>query len=401
MASEHAVRSAERETPAEKSRQTERAERAETAAEKAAVDESGGPDFSVGEITLVVIATCAAIAIARIAQPFLVPVIMGILISYTLRPLVSMLERVRIPRLAAATLVIVILVSLISATVYAVRDDVNDWVAELPAAARKLRQAIADSERKSPSPMTSVKAAAEELDKAAAVATGKPVTAPELSKTGVSAQFQEFVQEQSGKALSVITEIGIALLLALFLLAAGDTFRRKLAKIAGASLARRRVTVEVLNEIDGQIQAYLMALLITNVLIALATWGALVMLKVPNPGILGAITGVVHVVPYAGTVVAALAVGIAAFVDSGSFGEAVIAMIAIIGIATAIGMGLATWIQGKAAHMNVVAVFIGLLFFGWLWGGWGLLLGVPILAVLKSIADRVEAMQPISELLSN
>jgi len=65
-----------------------------------------------------------------------------------------------------------------------------------------------------------------------------------------------------------------------------------------------------------------------------------------------------------------------------------------------IGMGLTTWMQGKAAHMNPVAVFIGLLFFGWLWGGWGLLLGVPILAVIKSIADRVEAMQPISELLS-
>ncbi len=90
----------------------------------------------------------------------------------------------------------------------------------------------------------------------------------------MSAQFQEFVQEQSGKALGVITEIFVALLLALFLLAAGDTFRRKVAKIAGASLARRRVTVEVLNEIDGQIQAYMMTLLIANVLIALATWGA-------------------------------------------------------------------------------------------------------------------------------
>ena len=377
----------------------ERTERV-AALEAAPVEEAPTPDLSVTEITLVVIAICAVIGVARIAQPFLVPVVMGILISYTLRPLVSMLERLRIPRLAAATLVIVILVSLISATVYAVRDDVNDWVAELPAAARKLRYAVADAERKSPGPMTSMKAAAEELDKAAAAATGKPVAVPELSKTGVSAQFQDFVQEQSGKALSVITEIAVALLLALFLLAAGDTFRRKLAKLAGASLARRRVTVEALNEIDGQIQAYLMTLLITNILIALATWGALALLKVPNAGILAAITGIVHVVPYAGTAVAALAVGIAAFVETGSFGEAVIAMIVIVGIAAAIGMGLATWMQGKAAHMNPVAVFIGLLFFGWLWGGWGLLLGVPILAVLKSIADRVEAMQPISELLS-
>jgi predicted PurR-regulated permease PerM len=357
--------------------------------------------LSVVEIALVSIAACTVIAVARIAQPFLVPVVMGILLSYTLRPLVSMLERIRIPRFVAATMVIAILVSLISAAVYAVRDDVNDWVAELPAAARKVRQAVAASARQAPGPMTNMKAAAEELDKAAAEASGKPAVTPEPAKAGVSAQFQDFVQEQSGKALGVIAEIFVALLLALFLLAAGDTFRRKVAKIAGASLARRRVTVEALDEIDGQIQAYLITLLIANVLIALATWGALLLLHVPNAGVLGTVTGVVHVVPYAGTAVAAIAVGVAAFVETGSFGDAVVAMTAVIGLAAAIGMGLATWMQGRAAHMNPVAVFVGLLFFGWLWGGWGLLLGVPILTVLKSIADRVEAMHPVSELLAS
>ena len=87
------------------------------------------------------------------------------------------------------------------------------------------------------------------------------------------------------------------------------------------------------------------------------------------------------------------------FVQTGSLGDGLIAAGVVLAIATTIGMGLATWMQGRAAHMNPVAVFIGVLFFGWLWGGWGLLLGVPILAVVKSIADRVEAMQPISELL--
>ncbi|HVN35777.1 MAG TPA: AI-2E family transporter [Casimicrobiaceae bacterium] len=356
--------------------------------------------FSVAEIALVCIAVCAAIAVARIAQPFLVPVVMGILLSYALRPLVSMLERVRVPRFAAATTVIAILLALGSTAVYVVRDDVNGWVAELPAAARKVRQAVADSARQAPGPMTNMKAAAEELDKAAAEASGKPWAAPEPVRASVSAQFQELVREQSGKALGVIAEIFVALLLALFLLVAGDTFRRKVARIAGASLTRRRVTVEVLDAIDGQIQKYLITMLFANALIALATWGALALLHVPNAGILGGVTGLIHVVPYAGTAVAATAVGVAAFVETASFGDAVVATTVVVAIAAAIGMGLATWMQGRAAHMNPVAVFIGLLFFGWLWGGWGLLLGVPILAVLKSIADRVEAMLPVSELLS-
>src|SRR5262249_15032178 len=254
------------------------------------------------------------------------------LLSYTLRPLVSLLERAYIPRFPAAVLVVAILVALVTATIYATRNDVNDWVAELPAAARKLRHAVADSARQSPGPMTHMKAAAAELDKAAAEASGKPAVPP-APAVGVQAQFQEFLTAQSGKALSVLAEISVALLLALFLLAAGDTFRRKVAKIAGASLARRRVTIEVLNEIDGQIQAYLITLLIANVLIALATWGALLLLHIPNAGILGSITGVVHVVPYAGTAVAATAVGVATFVETARFGDAVIAMIVIVGIA--------------------------------------------------------------------
>ena len=354
-------------------------------------------EFTTTEIALIVVATIASIAAMRVAEPFLVPVITGILLSYTLRPLVSLLEQAHLPRVPAAALIVAILITLVGATVYAVRDDVNDWVAELPVAARKLRHAVADSARQSPGPVTHVKAAAEELDKAAAEASGKP--APTPPAVGVQAQFQEFVTEQSGQALAVIAQILVALLLALFVLASGDTFRRKLAKIAGASLARRRVTVEVLDEIDGQIQVYLMTLLLANVLIALATWGALVALGVANAGIWGVATGIVHIIPYVGTVLATSAIGVAAFVQTGSLAGGIIAAGAVMAIASTIGMGLATWMQGRAVHMNPVAVFVGVLFFGWLWGGWGLLLGVPILAVLKSIADRVDAMQPISELL--
>jgi len=354
--------------------------------------------FSTVEIALIVIAVLATISAMRIAEPFLVPLVTGILLSYTLRPLVSMLERVHIPRFPAAVLVVAVLVALVAASIYVARDDLNNWVAELPAAARKLRHAVADSARQSPGPMTHMKAAAAELDKAAAEASGKPVPPP-AAPVGVQAQFQEFLTVQSGKALSVLAEISVALLLALFLLAAGDTFRRKVAKIAGASLARRRVTVEVLDEIDGQIQVYMMTLLLTNLLIGLSAWGALYALGLSDAGMWGAMIGIVHIIPYVGTIVATLAVGVAMFVQTGSLGDGFIAGAVVLAIASTIGMGLATWMQGRATHINPVAVLIGVLFFGWLWGGWGLLLSVPILAVVKSIADRIESLHPISELL--
>ena len=358
------------------------------------------PKLTAIEIAVLTLAAVALIAGARVAEPFLVPVITGILLSYTLRPLVAALERLHIARVIGAALVIVVLVGLLSAVGYVIRDDVNAAVAELPAAARKFRLAAADAARQPESPMTHMKAAAAELDRAAAEATGKRLPPPEPSTNNMAGQLQTFVAEQSAKALFVLSEVLMAILLTFFLLAAGDTFRRKCASLAGASLARRRITVEVLNEIDTQVQAYMVTLLVANVLIGLTTWAAMTALGLPNAGMWGVFAGVVHVIPYAGTAVTAAAVGIAMLLHSGSIGQAAVAAALVTGLAVLIGMVLTTWMQGRASRINPVAIFVGILFFGWLWGGWGLLLGVPILAVVKTIADRVEALRPLSELLA-
>jgi predicted PurR-regulated permease PerM len=369
------------------------------AAPDAAASEGG---YTAVDVATIGIAIVIAIAAARFAESFLVPVVTGILFSYTLRPLVTALERVHLPRILGAALVIATLFSLLSVAAWGLRDDFNAAIAELPNAARKLRMVAAESARDSQSTMTHVKAAAAELDRAAAEATGKSGTAPPAAPalSGVAAQVQGFLATQSSKALVVLSEILVAFLLAFFLLAAGDKFRRKVARLAGASLARRRITVEVLNEIDTQIQSYMVTLLVSNVLIAFAAWGGLALLGISNPGMWGAIVGVLHVIPYAGPVIGAAAVGVGTLMDAGSLSMAFAAMGVIFAIALVIGVGFTTWMQGRACRMNAVAAFVGVLFFGWLWGGWGLLLGMPMLAVLKSIADRVEDMQAVSEMLS-
>lgn len=358
--------------------------------------------YSALELATIAIAVVATVAAARVAEPFLVPVVLGLLLAYTLRPLVTALERIRVPRIAAAAVVVSTVLALLVTTTWGLRDNVNAAVAELPAAARKVREMAAESARDSQSTMTHMKAAAAELDRAAAEATGKagaPV-APAPAPAGAATQLQGFLATQGSKVALVIGELLVGFLLAFFLLVSGDTFRRKLARLAGASLARRRITVEVLNEIDTQIQGYMLTLLVSNILIALVTWGGLALLGVSNAGMWGAIVGVLHIIPYAGTLISAGLVGFATLLDTDSVSAALAAVGMIVAIAAVIGVGLVTWMQGKACHLNVVATFIGVLFFGWLWGGWGLLLGLPLLAVLKSIADRVEGMQAVRELLS-
>ena len=351
-----------------------------------------------GERALVVLAVIAAVAAAKITEPFIVPVVAGVMLSYALGPLVQRLERVHVHRVIGAAMVLLLTIAAVAGSAYLLRADATALVAELPDAARKLREAAHDR-RGTDGPMDHVRAAAAELNKAAAEATGAPQVQQPPPAPSFATDLQRWLTDQSAKVLEVIGQLGIAFLLAYFLLAAGDTFRRKVVHLTGPTLAKRRITVEILNDIHVQVQRYLLILLATNVLIALAIWGILLAFGIERAGLWAAIAGILHVVPYAGTAVTTAAIGVAAYVQTGALSQAFGIGLAVLAVASAIGMGLVPWLQGRAASMNAAAVFIALLFFGWLWGGWGLLLGAPLVAVLKTVADRIPRMEPIGELL--
>ncbi len=202
-------------------------------------------------IVLAVLALCAA---AKIAAPFLVPVVVGTLASYSLKPLVSQLERVRVPRALGAAVVLLVLTAAVGGGVFLLRDDATAALAELPNAARKIRLAAHENARQPSGPMGHVREAAAELNRAAAEAASGPAAPAAPPPPTAPSQLQKWLSDESAKALEVVVEIGIAGLVAYFLLSAGDTFRRKLVHVAGPTLAARRITVEILDEIDAQVQ---------------------------------------------------------------------------------------------------------------------------------------------------
>lgn len=350
---------------------------------------------------LVVLAVLALCAAAKIAAPFLIPVVVGMLASYSLKPIVAFLERWYIPRPLGAAVVLLILTGVIAGAVFLLRDDAGAALAELPDAARKIRIAAHETARQPEGPMGHVRAAAAELNRAAAEATsgGAPVVAP--APPPEQSGLQKWLSDQSAKVLDVVVEIGVAGLLAYFLLAAGDTFRRKIVRVAGPTLAARRITVEILDEIDAQVQRYLMTMLIINTLIGISTWCILLLFGVHHAGLWAIVAAIVHIIPYAGSAVTIVATGIATFVQFEQISRAVL-VAGLVGVAaTLIGMGLSAWMLGRAFRMNAVAVFVALLFFGWLWGGWGLLVGVPLFAVVKATADRIPSLERLATLLTD
>jgi predicted PurR-regulated permease PerM len=360
------------------------------------------PLHRYAEAAIAVVVLAIVVALLRFAQGFFVPLLVGILTSYVFGPLVTALQRVHIPRAIGSAAVLAAVTTMSVGGIYALSDDAARFADQLPSTAKKLRHLMHEQFGDKPNPLASVHKAATELDRAAKEASGSNLVAaaaPSIPDTSGVTRLESYLVAGTSGAVLQVSELLLALLLAYFLLASGDTFRRKLTRIAGPSLARRRVTVEVLDEIHDQVQRYMMILLITNILIGLATWALFAAVGLESAGLWGVIAGLVHVIPYAGSALLAVAAGVAALIQFESLTSAVLLAVGTLAIATLIGIGLNTWLNSRFTRMNPVLVFGSLMFFGWLWGAWGLLLALPLLAVIKAVAERVEAAQPLAELI--
>jgi predicted PurR-regulated permease PerM len=348
-----------------------------------------------------ILTAIALVAALYLARAFFVPLLIGILASYALSPLVDWLAAYRVPRLVAAALVLATLIGGLSWVAVALRYEAGAMIEKLPEAARKLRQnLVVARESSGPTALQNMQEAANEIQGAAADAgakAGSRVIATKASEP--SAWLRDYLFAQSALVITVIAQAPIVLLLAYFLLASGTHFRRKLVQLVGPSLARKKDAVRILEQVDVQVQRYLLAMLLSNTLVAVCTWLAFAALGLEQAGIWGVAAGVLHFIPYLGPLSIALFSGVAAFLQFGSLLDALAIAGASMVVAGTIGFVFMTWLQSRFARVNPAVLFIALLFFGWLWGVWGLLLGAPLVAITKVICDRVEALKPAGELL--
>lgn len=358
------------------------------------------PLWQARDIGIVVLAVLAIIAAAKIAAELLIPVVLGLMVSYALKPLVTWLERFRIPRAFGALLVMIGLFGAIGTAGWWLADDVAAAVADLPTAARKLRSMVQHWQQDGgPGAISHVQEAATELGKTATeVAGGTPSTSP-AQPSPPPQTLGTRVAENMALFVGLIGQLSIAFLLAAFMLAAGDSFRRKLVRIVGHSLSRRRITVEILDEIDLSVQHQLLILVACNLLIAGVAWAAFGVAGLQRAALWATIVGALHFIPYVGTLMATVLIGLVALVQTGSFTTALGYAALTFTLAIAIGFVLMSWWMGRAVRMNVVATFVTLLFFGWLWGAWGLILGGPLMAIVKVCADRIEHLKSLGEIL--
>ena len=360
------------------------------------------PVFGHG-LALAILATVAVIFALEWAQSFVISLLIGILFAYTLNPLVAWLERIRIPRMVGTSIVMVSVASALVLGTYSLRGQMQTILEQLPEAVSKLSAGLASLRKGQASTMQKMQTAASEIEKATNQAAGvpstprQPVTRVVIDPPGF--KLGNFLWASSMGAAALAGQATMVLFLTFFLLLSGDTYKRKLVRLAGPSLSNRKITVHILDDINESIQRYMFMLLATNVLVGVLTWITLRWIGLENAGAFAAAAGVLHVIPYFGPAVTAAGIGVAAFMQFDTFSTALLVAGASLAIAAFVGYFVTTWMTGRIARMNTAAVFVSLLFWAWLWGVWGLLLSIPITVIVKVVAQHVEQLEPVAELL--
>jgi predicted PurR-regulated permease PerM len=357
----------------------------------------------VRSMALIVISFVLVLGVLRWASAFFIPLMLGFMFSYALSPIVDGLQRWRVPRTLSAAVLILGILSGAGASIYSFSDDASQLIDTLPDAARKLRDSIHVNAR-SPgaSRLGTVQKAAAQIEQAA-----EEASAPAPSVRGVQRvvvekprfDLREHLWNGTLGLASLVGQVVVVTFLTYFLLISGDTFRRKLVKIAGPSFASKKITVEAMDEITQQIQRYLLVQLLSSVAVgvvtALAFWG----LKLNHPIVWGIAAAILNLIPYIGSAIVAGAGALVAFMQFGEIRMAFAVAAASLFIHTLSGNLMVPWLTSKTSRMNPVAVFVGVLAWGWLWGVWGLLLGIPILMAVKAVCDRIDDLKPVGELL--
>jgi predicted PurR-regulated permease PerM len=356
-------------------------------------------------IALTLVAVAAAIALARYMQEVLIPFVLAGLVFYALDPLVSLLQRLRVPRLIGAGFALTLVVAATGATVYGLRDEALEVVEELPSAARKLQALWARDDRtEEPSAIEKVQDAARELEETAAAASSGTPPPRGVDRVQIEEPLfraSAYLRWGSIGMLTMLGQAALILLLTYFLLVNDELLKRKLIESIGPTLSRKKLTVGILNDIGAQVERFLLVQIFVSAVVAVATALTLEWMGLRHAWIWGLAAGLFNTIPYLGPLIVTAGLGVVGFVQFESISAAAwVAGVAFV-ITTVEGYWLTPALMGKVAQINRVAIFAGLLFWSWLWGIPGMLLAVPMMMVAKAVCDRVEELQPIGTMLGD
>jgi predicted PurR-regulated permease PerM len=348
-----------------------------------------GP-FGIRSFALTGLFILASFYTLYFGRAFFLPIVLALLLSFLLSPVVRGLKKLHIPEALGAALAIFSLLGLLVLGAVELATPAYEWMGQAPQSLRRIESKIRDLKK----PVQTVSKATEQVEKIAKVSGGQDST-PKVQVTTESLGARVL-----GKTTELVSSAVVMLILLYFLLASGDLFLRKLIKVT-PSLADKKRAVEIARQIETEVSAYLATITLINVVLGLAVWGALALIGVPNPLLWGVLATFANYIPYLGPI---LMVSVLTMVGLLTFPDVPHALLppgAFLVLHVLETFLITPTILGRRLTLNPVMIFLGLTFWGWMWGIAGAILAVPIMVVFKIFCDHVESLAPVGEFLGN
>jgi len=349
---------------------------------------TGEGSFGVRSMALNGLFILAAFYTLYLARSFFLPIVLAALLSFLLTPVVRGLKKLHIPGGVAAAIVVLGLLAALGLGIYELSGPAYEWAQQAPRTFRKLESKLEQLKK----PVQTMSNATAQVEKITTV--GNNPAPPTL------VQQETLGEKLFSQTTDLLAGGAVMLIFLLFLLASGDLFLRKLIRVL-PRIADKRTAVEIARRIEDDISTYLATVTMINGGLGLGTWGAMALLRVPNPLLWGVMAWAVNYIPYLGAMTMYAVLTMVGFLTFPSIGHALMVpgAFAVLNILEA--YLVTPLVLGKRLTLNPVVVFLGLTFWGWIWGVAGAILAVPIMVVFKIFCDHSEPLAPVGEFLGD
>lgn len=345
-----------------------------------------GP-FDIRSVALTGMFVLAAFYTFYFARAFILPIVLALLANFLLSPVVRGLKRLRVPEPLGAGLVLVALLGSLGWGAYELSGPAYQWAEKAPSSLRKLERQLRGLKK----PVETMSQATEQVERMTKVDGA-------ATPRKVEVQSQTLGERVFQGATEIVAGAVVTIILLFFLLASGDLFLRKLIRVL-PTLEDKKRAVEIARRIERDISTYLSTITAINIALGAALWGALTWLEVPNPLLWGVMAALLNYIPYLGAIVVMAVLTAIGFLTFDEVGRALLVPGSFVVLNLLEAYLVTPMVLGRRLTLNPVVIFLGLTFWGWLWGVAGALLAVPIMVVFKIFCDHSEPLAPIGEFM--
>jgi len=336
---------------------------------------------------LMAITVILGVGAMSLARPLLVPIAVASLVAFLLRPIVRLLKDRGLPEAAGAAITVFGTMALVAMIAVMLASPAADWLRRAPAEITRIESKL----RRLARPFVTIRQTAERVERA---------TGGGEREGSVAVESGGPLRQIGWTTASAATTMLTSVFLTYFLLATGTTLRRKVSRIL-ADDDHRDAMEEALTEIEKQISRYLLFNTFISASVGVATYVLMRVIGMPNPLLWAACAFVLNYIPYLGAIVTMAIIGAAALVSFEGLGQAFGAMGGFLVINLLEAYLVTPALLGRKLPLNSVAIFIALLFWGWVWGIPGAIMAVPLTVTIQVLCTHVKRLHPVAVLLDS